>query len=517
MNRFRKMKTFGLVLALVLAVVMTGCASAATPTPAAATPTAAPTVAPAVTVKWVILAEKQDGSDAVWAEVNKLVAEKLPNTSVEFITAGFGGYADKINGMIAAGEDFDIMWASDWLGDYIGKVNAGAFQPIDVLMDQYAPKLKTFVPEWMLNAGLLNGKIYGLLNYQQLWRSFGIVTRDTIATKYSLDMAKFATDSANRSLKSIDVMKNDLEPALAKAFADTSKAELYILNSSGLAETMLYRDLEPIYSVASIDKFAATDVKVVNTYKTQAYKDMIALAADWYAKGYIRKDITTAANPSTLDERKQYVVEIGNAGTPEDFNIEMTQTFGEPTSGSSFAPIYIPYNAGSATMNFINAKSKNPDRAIQLLELVNTDATIYNTMVFGIEGVQYTMPRTPVADDVVPMQPIAGAPAYGLYDWVVGNVANSWGRYKAFVDYRFTKWNAEGIQSPVFGFRPTISAIQDDVAKCNAVIEEYKYLMSGADKDYLTHYDEFIAKLDAAGAENILAELQTQVDSFLKK
>ena len=514
MGRLMCARTIVLSFAVLMASLSTGCGGMPTRIPP--TPTAKPTEAASVTVRWVLPGEVQDGSDAVWAEANRLVAAKLPNTTLEIIPYAFDTYADRTKLMIAAGEDFDIMWASDWLGDYIGKVNGGAFQPIDVLMDQYAPQLETFLPAWMLQAGQLNGRFYGLLNYQQLWRAFGIVTRDSIAAKYGLDMAGFEADSANRNLESIDVLRNDLEPFFAKALADTSKSEIYILNTTGLAETVLYRDLEPIYSVGSIEKFVDRDLKILNTYKTRAYKDLLTLAADWYDKGYIRKDVITAQSNLTIDERKQYVMEIGNSGSPEDFDIELSTAFGEPTSGSRFTPIYVPYNAGAATMNFINAKSKNPDRAIQVLEQANTDVRIYNTLVFGVEGVQYTI-QPDVASDVVPMKAIEGSPTYGLYDWVIGSVANSWGRYAEYIDYRFTKWNNQAPKSVLFGFRPVTTTIADQITKCNSVLQEYNYLTSGADKDYLKHYDEFIAALDAAGAEDIIFELQKQVDAFLKE
>lgn len=52
---------------------------------------------------------------------------------------------------------------------------------------------------------------------------------------------------------------------------------------------------------------------------------------------------------------------------------------------------YIPY-AASASNTAISINSKHPERAMQLIGLMNTEKgkDLYNLLVFGIEGEHYT-------------------------------------------------------------------------------------------------------------------------------
>jgi putative aldouronate transport system substrate-binding protein len=50
---------------------------------------------------------------------------------------------------------------------------------------------------------------------------------------------------------------------------------------------------------------------------------------------------------------------------------------------------YITSDSPTATMNAISASSKNPEKAIKLLEVLNIDKEIFNLLCFGIEGEHY--------------------------------------------------------------------------------------------------------------------------------
>ena len=44
-----------------------------------------------------------------------------------------------------------------------------------------------------------------------------------------------------------------------------------------------------------------------------------------------------------------------------------------------------------ATLTSISTTCKNPELAMQFLNLINTDPVLYNMACFGIEGVHYTL------------------------------------------------------------------------------------------------------------------------------
>jgi putative aldouronate transport system substrate-binding protein len=474
-----------------------------------------------VTLTWVLIGDQHPDTDEVLAEFNKRLAEKLPNTELKILTYGFGNYADRIELMITAGEDFDIMWCSNWAGDYLQKVANGAFMPLDDLIDEYAPKLKETLPETVFQTGLYNGKLYGLTSYQQLWNGYGIIVRKDFVDKYGLDVAQLEKDGRDRNVKTIDIMKS-MEPFFANVKAGeteiNSVLDPYFLVDKNVTENIVMeRDYETIVSPAVIDKFNNDNVKLINMFKTQEYKDFIAYMRDMYVKGYIRKDVLSAQLPTDINDERlnTYGIVTSNQGTPEDFDLELTGLMpSHPVTSARIAPLYVPYTAGTATMNFINAKSKYPERAMQLLELINTDKEMFNLLSLGIEGEHWEM-RDNVSDSKTPAL-ILKPDAYGIFDWVLGSVANSANRSKLFLDARLTEWNNVATKSPLFGFVPVLSDLTQDKAKIDAVVNEYvKALNSGADADYEIHYEEFIKKLDAAGVDEFIAELQKQVDAYL--
>ncbi|MGL1890328.1 MAG: ABC transporter substrate-binding protein [Spirochaetaceae bacterium] len=476
-----------------------------------------------VTLTWVVIGDQTPDMDKVLEEFNKKLQDKLPNTELKILTYGFGNYADRIELMITAGEDFDIMWCSSWAGDYLQKVANGAFMPLDDLIDNHAPKLKEVLPETVFQTGTYDGKMYGLTNYQQLWNGYGYIARKDWAEKYGLDYEQIEKDGFDRSIKTIDIMKS-MEPYFANILKNemdsgiNSVIDPYFLVEKTVTENMIMeRDYETIVSPAVIDKFNNDSVQLVNMFKTQEYKDFIDWMRDMYNRDFIRLDVLSAQLPTNIDDDRlnTYGIMTTNTGTPDDFTLELNNIFStqEVISGRT-APLYLPYTAGTATMNFINAKTPNAERAIKLLEIINTDKEMFNLLHLGIEGEHWE--AVPGASDTEIPSKILKPGAYSIFDWVLGNVGNSADRSKLFLDSRLTKWNNQATKSPLFGFVPDLAELTSDKAKIDAVVNEFvKPLNSGADDDYEKHYEEFIKKLDSAGVEEFIAKLQMQVDAYL--
>ncbi len=72
--------------------------------------------------------------------------------------------------------------------------------------------------------------------------------------------------------------------------------------------------------------------------------------------------------------------------------------------------------------------------------------------------------------------------------------------------------NREADVSPVSGFSFDQTKVSSEIAKIAAVKEEYKNLAFF--DNWETQFDDFIKKLDAAGLDTYLAELQRQLDEW---
>jgi putative aldouronate transport system substrate-binding protein len=474
-----------------------------------------------VNLTWVMQGDKQKNSDAVWAEFNKKLAQKLPNTTLTIEMVPSNSYADKIQMMIAANENYDIMWASDWCGAYLDKVNGGAFMAIGDLLDKYAPHIKSELPAFALKAGTgADGKVYGLTGYQQLWTSQGVFMPKPLVDKYNIDMGAIQTASLDTNNSTADIFNTYITPILAKLKAGEPKVQtMYYPQLLEVYKDRLYEVIDST-GLAVIKRSDKTgNITVENLFKTQDFKDLIAMDRDWFVKGYFPKDILTASSNSPTVPKGQYstAITFGNIGTPEDNQNQNSNmnTLGFATVQAMFAPVYNGHAAGSATMNFIGVHCKNPERAVQFLDLINSDADLYNLLCFGDAGIDYTTVNNPKADET-PI--IATTPAtYGLWDWGIGNQLNSIGQSQFVKQDHIKKYNVEAVLSPVFGFRENTDNIKSQVASITAVITQYQnQLVYGVDSNYQDVYNQFIQKLDVAGAGTVISELQKQIDAFEK-
>ena len=170
-------------------------------------------------------------------------------------------------------------------------------------------------------------------------------------------------------------------------------------------------------------------------------------------------------------------------------------------------------SAGSvlATMNGISSTSKNPERAMMLLELLYSDKDLYNMMVFGIEDKHYKK----IDADFV--EPIADSGYAGLA-WELGNQFNAYytkGQIKGTWEETI-KVNEEAVASPLLGFNYNGEPTKTENAQIDAVMAEYKPGLISGTLDPEKKLPEFLDKLKKAGIDKVIEDMQAQIDQWRK-
>ena len=74
--------------------------------------------------------------------------------------------------------------------------------------------------------------------------------------------------------------------------------------------------------------------------------------------------------------------------------------------------------------------------------------------------------------------------------------------------------NDTAIKSPVLGFVPDTTSISAEIANISAVEQEYKAYRNYGVAPFEDWYDEYRAKLKAAGIETVRVEIQKQYDAW---
>lgn len=426
-------------------------------------------------------------------DLNVILKEKL-NCKLNLHAVGIGDYESTMLLKINTQDEFDICYTSPWMNNYADNVRREAFIALDNLLPEYAPTIWNTISSSYWDAARINGKIYGIINQQILPRSACI----------SIDAAK--AKAAGFDISTVTCYE-DLEPFLeyCKSQGDTDIVNMFDVQA--FLPYFGWDDLGGSYKIPGF--ISATDgtLTVFNQYETEEWQSMMALGASWYEKGYFREDILTSfSNLNKISVRFPTTYKPGIEAeevlyTGREFEVQQIgdwMTYGSWVIG---------------TMNAISQTSRNPIRALQVLELLYTDVDVYNLLVFGEEGVHYNKVgenRIELTDNTGYQMPSGG--------WMFGNQFNLWLQPSQADDVweRTEQINNSSSYSTAYGFSFDPTNVKTEIANCVAVYDEYYLpLLLGLYGDNEAKYQEFLGKLEAAGASAIIAEKQRQINEWL--
>jgi len=173
-------------------------------------------------------------------------------------------------------------------------------------------------------------------------------------------------------------------------------------------------------------------------------------------------------------------------------------------------------NWTGSNINAISTNSKNPEKCLEFLDLLYTDKEMYNMLVFGLEGDHYTKDGT--RENYITAVENTN---YSFADvgWQFSNQFNSYlTEYQDENVWEDTKTINENAEfSPIMGFVFDYSEVELELANCYTVYNEYiNSLLYGIfGTGFETQYNKFLQKLEIAGVNSILEEMQNQLDAWL--
>ncbi|MGG1516880.1 ABC transporter substrate-binding protein [Paenibacillus oryzisoli] len=423
------------------------------------------------------------------AEVNRLIKDKI-HASVKLQPVDFASYEQKLNTLVAASDPMDIVWTSNWLFPWDSNARKGVFQPLDELLEQYGPQLRASLSPRFWNDGKLDGKQFAVPNYQIAAMRPSLVLQKRFVDKYKLDLTK---------IRQID----DIEPFL-KQLKEGEPGIVPFGTTRGFFTNHIYGiDWRVSVYQGDASHRVLPDVPL-------EMKQNFALVHAWYDKGYINQDAATLKTAADVYRKGNTAVWFDFTGKPGS---EAEFKAGDGGFDVVLVPLSKPAFTGAASsMNAISRTSKHPEKAMQLLQLVNTDKQLYNTLVYGIEGKHYT--RTD--GNYVKLNPDSGY--FTNTDWVFGNIRNEYLPEGAPSDKieQTVRINEEAEVSPYYDFVFQTDDLKAELANVKAVNDEYYAALATGTVDPAKYLPVYEDKLVKAGSERIRAEKQRQLDEWLK-
>ncbi|MCC3374468.1 ABC transporter substrate-binding protein [Cohnella sp. REN36] len=433
---------------------------------------------------------------AVQDEISKITKEKI-NATVKLMPIDVAAWQQQVNLLLAGNENLDLLVTSSFY-NYSSQVAKNQLIPLDDLLAQYGTGIKDTMNEKIYNGTKIDGKIYGVPSVRDTAADYGMLMRKDLVDKYGIDLNSL---QSFEDLGSVFQTIKDKEPGIIPLVQNTT--------SQTVASIMYNKDIDLLGDGLGAMLINKNDLKVVNMFDTREYKDAIAQARKWYETGYIMQDA------ATTQESGNSLVKAGKAfgylsNMKPGFEQQDSKADGREMVAARFTQPVTQSTSANGFMLSIPRNSRNPERAMQLMNLLYTDKDIVNLLDNGIEGKHYVKN----ADGTIKM-PDGAAQGYLFNQWEVGNnaLAGVWEGTPADIWEQMKKFNDSAIFSKALGFTFDASPVKTEVAAATNVLNQYKVgLESGTlDPALLT---EFNGKMKAAGLDRIIAEKQKQLDAW---
>jgi len=453
-----------------------------------------------VTITWYFIGNGQQEDVAKIEEAaTKYLKEKGLNVNLKLQCYDWGSYDQKLRTMIAAREEFDICFTSSWTNNYQQQAVKGAFMPLNDMLDKYAPQTKAMLGDAFIKGTQIEGVNYAIPANKEKAHQWGFLVRKDLLDKYSLDIS---------NVKSLE----DLEPLLA-AVHEGEGGAVYPLEALNGESPFKLLDFDRVGD----DKYPGVvwndskDMKIFNEFEAPETMAYFKTMRDFYEKGYIRQDAATVTDFNADLSAGKIFVSTKSLKPGKD--AEMSSATGYEWVQVEITNPIISNRDTSGSMQAISSTSKNPERALMVIELFSTDEYFNNLINFGIEDVHYKK----VSDNII--EPTDNNAKYNPgTGWMFGN---------QFINYLWTnedpeKWTnfknfndaAVGTKTLGFIFDPT--PVKSQIAACNNVWDQYVPALETGTVDPEEYVPMMLEAFKDAGADEIIAEKQKQLDAWLE-
>jgi len=439
------------------------------------------------------------GADDVAAEISKISVEKI-NVEMTLTMINTGSWQEQLNLMLSSGEELDIFPVGQTpVSTY---VNNGQIIELDDLLEQYGQDIPTVIDPMFLNAGRVNGALYGITTNRDLANYYGFFMRKDMADQYNIDYENISTlDELEKALTIIRDSEPDMYPL-------TSGVGGMMINAWGW---------DPLGDRLGVLLNSGIDnLDVVNLYETDHFKDFVTRMRRWEQMGLIMPD--SANNQDSAEANMMAGKVFGGFGhlKPNSYLTKQRSS----THEIAIATL-LPATTNSSNvighMWSIATNSKNPEKAMQMLNLMYIDPDVTNLLIFGIEGThwQFLDEENDIIGyvDGVDTTNTNYTPVLG-WMWPNQFVGHIWVGDEPDVWEVLDTFNKNSTPSMALGFVFDNAAVKNEVTACTAVVDKYYNSLMCGSIDPETALPQFNQELKDAGIDNIVAEKQRQLDEW---
>lgn len=505
-----KLTKVGLLLTIIAMMLLAACSNSGSPVNEEANASKTPPVNDAnevgkeeldfVELTWYMPPpiSPQKNMDNVMREVNRQLKEKL-NTKLTFKFIDWGSFDEKMRVMSAAGTEYDLVFTSSWTNLLTNNVTNSAFVPLDGLLEKYGQNIKNKVEDQYWSAVTYKGEIYAIPNPTTYAQTFSFSYQAELVDKYEFDY------------KNAHTLK-DIEPFLAAIKEnEPGMTPLLAIKDATPGLESLEDNVDPINSFIFYD----IDTGVFKTlFEDEAMIDRYRMLSDFYKKGYISKDAATKNDVNLEAKSGKYAVNPSPGAYSEDGS-KATAHYGIPMYESLYAQHVISTSSIQSATTAISRTSKNPERAMMLIDLLYSDKTLFNTLAYGLEGEDYNVMSGAGTDN--PTIETNADLSWAIWHNWIGSLFDQWpSNWNSDEALQQMKLDNEKLTvSPLLGFIFNPEPLKQEVGQIMAIIDEIRPILeTGSIADVDNYVEEAKVRAEKAGLNNVLAEVQKQYEAW---
>lgn len=454
--------------------------------------------------------------DKVQEKINEELKSLLPNTTIELLCDASMG--DKWTLWMSGKKTIDVAHTG-FAMDLSTEIRKSSFLALDDMIDKYAPTVKEEEDTYkdLYNTGTYNGKLYGIPCVQYFMNDFYELRYHTDLDSY-FDAAKIV-EITHAEKHTSEKIYEYLDGVFAKIKAEKGK---FMIGAKRMRTPNLAAKGYTLINKTNLcyDNYAENP-KIIDFHETEEYKIYIKWMNKWYNDGYVSKDILSDA----ASEEHFFVGDGSTYGTDENFK-KVSGAWTMVTIENPSDKIRTSYQIGSLSSYMsIPSTSSNPARAMKFLELIRTKegAKIANLLAYGIEGEHYEKTSDTEIKAFDYEGQGTGQSKYSIPQWMIGNNFNmlivspyTQAQYDWGVDY-YKNYLPSLKKGKLYGLCFDLSKVNVKLSNLLGVNDEYEpQLAYGAVSDYRSTYKTMLERTKAAGLEEIIKELQSQADKYIK-
>lgn len=476
-----------------------------------------------VTLKIMFHGSNVTDDSAVLATLNPYLQEKI-GVTLQPIWGTWGDFDDKAVNAINAGDDVDMYFTCSWSNDeYNTFAKRGAWvrldDPENNLIEKYASDLFKELPQLLVNGvtvdGALGKGIYAVPGYKDMATQNCWDVNVTLLEKYGY---------------TVDDIKNTDYYGFGDIFAKVKAGEgegFYpLLVEGGVLERMVCSTII-ITGDNGVDNLMSYFMNPVNTaeagphgdmffnkFATEEYRRFAEKTREYYELGYIDPALAIKETSNDTRTSKQLKADylIGTQSYSLGYELQVSQERGIEVAMIPVTPAYVDTTSTQGAMVAISTASKNPDRAMMFLNLLNSDPFVMTTLNYGVEGMHFNKLEDGTIDFIMEARDL-----YIPWRNGMGNITllpptkaegpDFWDTFKAYY--------AAADSIPILGFAFDNTSVANEMAALSNVYAQYSLALSSGAVDVDTVLPEFLQRLEDAGMQKYLDEANAQLQVFL--